>query len=900
MNGGGIRERLFSRPGAAHAALLYAISLLLIFHPFFLVPGSLYARVVRDFWGLYNSLPEFDLGHRLIFHFGHFPLWNCLNAFGMPLLADLQSAPFHPARLLFLLPFWKIIDIWLLLRVFLSGMLTYFFLRGRGAGWQGAVMGGLAWMLTGSITDYINMHYLDVDLLLPAVAIAFTAMASRRSIAPVICSAAVALLAVLGGNPTSILYLLIFSSLYYFFYLYLAREDVLGGWFRFLAATALAGLAAACLLLPFSEFLANSWDYHPAGVGTLFISPRHLLTLFGPEVYGPELENGIPLIQRIPYLGVAPISLAAVGLFCLRRMGWSASFFVASITIFGGIVLGAMPFSLVNYLPLLIRTSNYRYAAPEAAFCVAIMAGFGWDHLIKWREAPWRILLVPALLTLISAWLIVMKHIGRAVLPVKGAGLLELVMMAWVVALTLLLHRRVILRAWLAGLFLFALWTMEAAYHIHHTPPLAPDSPAIYTSLPQGVDQRTILEGRIYASPGILSPNLNILHGAMDIRYFGALYVERYARFMRILCDYTPDELLWYFTPYNYFDIPLDKIESPLINLMGITTILSNITLPKNRMAQQMFREGDVSAPSESYVSIKDMVIHGDRRVSLFEHPPARLTVSAPIGFLFFGIGTDPSRWNKAGDGVTFSIYREEQDRLVRLFARHIDPANIPAERAWLDFAIPNRGGKLIFETTPGLDNSNDWAGWGDIRSSEENLSLYDLIGDVPLKVYDNSHSLLGAFAVGKVTIATSEDEAAAYLKSGFDFRKKVVVEGDKSYSLRLGLGEQENFQIGLDRFLGDRVRLTSKLENPGVIVLTDAYYPGWRAFVDGEETGIFPADVAFRAVKAPAGRHIIEFIYQPVGFRIGLWATIPTAVIIILMAYSMVGKRRIGESRET
>lgn len=893
MSQGGFRERLHSLLGAGLAALVYVISLLLVFWPFLLSPGALYARVVRDFWPIYNSLPEFDLGHRLIFHFGHFPLWNFLNAFGMPLLGDLQSAPFHPARLLFLLPFWKVIDIWLLTRVFLSGMLTYFFMRGRGAGWHGATVGGLAWMLTGSITDYINMHYLDIDLLLPAAALAFSTMALRRSIAPVIWTALVVSLAFLGGNPTSVLYLLIFSALYYFYNVYLLREDVLGGWFRFFAAAALSGLAVTCLLLPFIEFLANSWDYHPAGVGTLPISPRHLLTLFGPEVYGAESENGIPLLQRIPYFGVAPISLAMISLLCLRRMGSSAAFFAAVIAIFGGMVIGTMPFSFINYLPLLIRTSNFRYAVPEIAFCVAALAGFGWDHLTRWRETLWRILFLPVLISLIAAWLITMKRMGTPVLPVKGEGLLLLVVIAWVVALMFLFHRRRLLNISLASFFLLAVWTTEAGFHIHHTPLLAPDSPNTYASLPDGVDYRTILEGRVYASPGILNPNLNILHGAMDIRYLGALYVERYARFMRILDGGAPEELLLKFISCNYFDIPIENIESPLIDLMGITTVLTHIGIPKNRMVERIFSAGHIVAPSDSYVSVREMIIRGDRRITLFAHPPSRIVADMPIGFVFFGIGIDSSRWNKTGDGVTFSIYRQEGDRIISVFARHLDPANVPDERLWLDFAIPNAGGKLIFETTPTLNNSNDWAGWSDIRTSDENLSRFELIRDVPFKVYDNGRSLLGAFAVGNIVVVDGEDQAVSYLKNGFDFNKTAVVEGADAHALRPGLGPQDDFEIGLDRFLGDRVRLIARLTSPGVVVLTDSYYPGWRAFVDGVETKIFPADLAFRAVKAPAGRHTIEFIYRPMSFRMGLWSAIPTVLMLLLVVYSIFKNRQ-------
>jgi uncharacterized membrane protein YfhO len=46
--------------------------------------------------------------------------------------------------------------------------------------------------------------------------------------------------------------------------------------------------------------------------------------------------------------------------------------------------------------------------------------------------------------------------------------------------------------------------------------------------------------------------------------------------------------------------------------------------------------------------------------------------------------------------------------------------------------------------------------------------------------------------------------------------------------------------------------------------VLTDTWYPGWRATVDGRETPIHEAYGALRGVVLPAGAHTVEFRYRP------------------------------------
>lgn len=71
------------------------------------------------------------------------------------------------------------------------------------------------------------------------------------------------------------------------------------------------------------------------------------------------------------------------------------------------------------------------------------------------------------------------------------------------------------------------------------------------------------------------------------------------------------------------------------------------------------------------------------------------------------------------------------------------------------------------------------------------------------------------------------------------------------------------------------RVVIRAATERPAVLVLLDAYYPGWSASVDGENTAIVPVNHAFRGVALPAGKHEVEFRYRPRSFAFGLWISI-------------------------
>jgi len=69
-----------------------------------------------------------------------------------------------------------------------------------------------------------------------------------------------------------------------------------------------------------------------------------------------------------------------------------------------------------------------------------------------------------------------------------------------------------------------------------------------------------------------------------------------------------------------------------------------------------------------------------------------------------------------------------------------------------------------------------------------------------------------------------------------------------------------------------------------GFLVLTDTYYPGWRAYVDDKETPILRANYLFRAVALDAGHHIVRFVYAPWSFRIGAGITTVTLVLSVSM----------------
>ncbi len=68
---------------------------------------------------------------------------------------------------------------------------------------------------------------------------------------------------------------------------------------------------------------------------------------------------------------------------------------------------------------------------------------------------------------------------------------------------------------------------------------------------------------------------------------------------------------------------------------------------------------------------------------------------------------------------------------------------------------------------------------------------------------------------------------------------------------------------------------ISIQTDGGGVLVLSDQYYPGWQATVDGQSVPITRAFTALRAICVPSGTHTVEFIYRPMSLIIGLILTV-------------------------
>ncbi len=165
---------------------------------------------------------------------------------------------------------------------------------------------------------------------------------------------------------------------------------------------------------------------------------------------------------------------------------------------------------------------------------------------------------------------------------------------------------------------------------------------------------------------------------------------------------------------------------------------------------------------------------------------------------------------------------------------------------------------------------------------------------DQEVKIFEAPRCLPRACVFEHVTLAKDGPEALKILKEPkFDpWHSAVItlkdVAGDTQQLVDLINSNKKPVAAqpqDLAEYGSQRAVIRAKINKPGFLMFTDAYYPGWRAFVDGRETKIVPANYLFRGVFLEKGRHEIQFIYQPSSFRWGVIISLASVLFIVLLA---------------
>gem|GEM_PF-3320316 len=246
---------------------------------------------------------------------------------------------------------------------------------------------------------------------------------------------------------------------------------------------------------------------------------------------------------------------------------------------------------------------------------------------------------------------------------------------------------------------------------------------------------------------------------------------------------------------------------------------------------------------------------------------------------------------------VQLSNYLNEQRSNEELLNDYLAYHSLRFKESAFNFSVSKILGAKFFIRKSAPEKFEEWVkepgfwipGKDGLISHYTHTALY---GD-PIYVIPVPDSLPRVFFPEK--LFKSPDELSSFQKtiSLSDFEKNAVVE---DYSGILpefaGKPKRAEWRLGFSR-----VVLEYESEEDVFAVFSEQYFPGWRAYLDknadkgvrapGKELRIYPTDYLLRGVLAPAGAHRLEMIYEPWGFRVGLYASLGSLIIFMIVFMS-------------
>ncbi len=410
----------------------------------------------------------------------------------------------------------------------------------------------------------------------------------------------------------------------------------------------------------------------------------------------------------------------------------------------------------------------------------------------------------------------------------------------------------------------------------------------------------------------ILAPNLPLVYKISSVDGYdgGVLPLKRYVELQRLfLSEPSPDGRL----RESLKEIPPSRILSLLNVKYVITDKVHDVWV--DGVYYDLGHEAVLGAGSVSQVKVMDLPDFAVTSLGLVSHLEGAgdLPNGAPVAQVTItdGLGAVQSRLLRAGietaEGeYTAGVVQHDQARVCRhwpdnpqgndyLARLELGEALIPRQIS-IEYLAPAgrlhlRGLSLIDDRTTTFRPL--------VVSTEGRFRLVHS-GDV--KVYENLDSLPRAFVVHRAQVLDDEAAIAAMQDPAFRPENEVILASGRREVLSLpfippraggdegGVGKDE---VELLSYEPERVVISANLAADGYLVLTDAHYPGWRALTDGLETPIYRADLLFRAVYLPAGQHRVEFIYDPLSFKLGAAISLVALLGLVAGAAAVAGRRR-------
>ena len=230
------------------------------------------------------------------------------------------------------------------------------------------------------------------------------------------------------------------------------------------------------------------------------------------------------------------------------------------------------------------------------------------------------------------------------------------------------------------------------------------------------------------------------------------------------------------------------------------------------------------------------------------------------------------SYWHKSIGGYHAAKLRRYQE----LIEAHIQP-----ELVALHQSVVASGGRL--------DSVRGDSIFPVLNMLNTKYAIIALQGGETLSV-QNPWAQGNAWFVDDVQIVDNADEELAALATA-NLRTTAVIDRSRfPAAASLSSTGAADGELRLTDYVANALTFQAETAAPRLAVFSDIYYPGWRCTIDGEDTDILRADYVLRAVVIPAGKHQVEFRFDPQSLHTTEAVANTSLVALILLFLALVG----------
>lgn len=173
-----------------------------------------------------------------------------------------------------------------------------------------------------------------------------------------------------------------------------------------------------------------------------------------------------------------------------------------------------------------------------------------------------------------------------------------------------------------------------------------------------------------------------------------------------------------------------------------------------------------------------------------------------------------------------------------------------------------------------------------DLYEKISKLDKFDEIySDKSVAIFKNNKFTSRSFFVTEWEHKSDEDILKALVDPNFQFNNKVFVDRD----INLNQSKENNSNVSYKYYSAEKSNIVVHTDKDGLLFVSDSWYPGWKAKIDGMDTQIIRANYAFRAVPLIAGDHEVEFFYDPESLRLGSYLSLFSVILLFaIIAYDV------------